>query len=301
MTCQFCSRSFNNVGNLQQHMRTAKYCLKLQGKTSENCEMCGKELSARSLANHQDVCMGKSLVQRKIKWEEEKVELQQELQSRDKQIAILEAQLKERDKQMESMNKQLQTHHTSLVEIAKQRAIKTKNIINNHHIYAPLDMSQQSVSAILEQHLTPEVIGDGQRGLAQMLHAKMLTDGQGKALYECTDKNRHHFKFLNTNGHVEHDPKASKLKKAMVDAKVGPRAIDKIMNAFQEDESRMNAYLPKAIEINALGHNDAKFRQHLACLTVNDEGNDKDEDEDEDMDEDMDEDDIENVENVEDI
>lgn len=265
-TCEFCQHVFHSGGNLQQHMKTAKYCLKLQGKISQNCELCGKELSARSFNNHQQVCVGKSFEQQRQQWEAEKLALKQ-------QIAILETQLNDRDKQ-------LQTHHTSLVEIAKQRTItnKTKNIVNNNHIYAPLDMSQQTVSAILDKHLTPEVIGDGQKGLAQMLHAKMLTDVNGNPLYECTDKNRHHFKFLNNNGHIEHDPKANKLKQAMVDAKVGPRAIDKIMNAFQEDESRMNAYLPKAIEINSLGNNDSKFRQHLACLTVNEDDEEDKED-----------------------
>lgn len=99
----------------------------------------------------------------------------------------------------------------------------------------------------------------------------MLTDDSGNLLYECTDKNRHHFKFLNTSGHIEHDPKANKLTKAFVDAKVGPRAIDTIMNTFQEDESRFNAYMPKALELNSLSQKDSKFRQHLACLTVNEE------------------------------
>lgn len=104
-----------------------------------------------------------------------------------------------------------------------------------------------------------------------MIHSKMLTDDSGNLLYECTDKNRHHFKFLNTSGHIEHDPKANKLTKAFVDAKVGPRAIDTIMNTFQEDESRFNAYMPKALELNSLSQKDSKFRQHLACLTVNEE------------------------------
>lgn len=90
-----------------------------------------------------------------------------------------------------------------------------------------------------------------------MIHSKMLTDD---------------------SGHIEHDPKANKLTKAFVDAKVGPRAIDTIMNTFQQDESRFNAYMPKALELNSLSQNDSKFRQHLACLTVNEE---------EDMDEDM--------------
>lgn len=151
----------------------------------------------------------------------------------------------------------------------------TNNTNHNHiHIYTPLDLSEQTINAILDKHLTTDVIGNGQVGLANMLHTELLTDDQGRGKYICTDKNRHHFKYTNDDGHTERDHKATKLTKAIARANVGGRAITTIQSAFETDEDRFNAYMPKAMELKEIAHNNAKFRQQLASLSsVDDEDN----------------------------
>jgi len=59
--CKFCKNKFNTKSNLVGHQRTAKYCLKIQGKIDETifkCEGCQKILSSdKSLKYHKQRCI----------------------------------------------------------------------------------------------------------------------------------------------------------------------------------------------------------------------------------------------------
>ena len=48
-TCNFCNKTFLNIGNLRNHQKTAKYCLKIQCSDIENfkCEFCNKTYSQK--------------------------------------------------------------------------------------------------------------------------------------------------------------------------------------------------------------------------------------------------------------
>ncbi len=50
MNCEFCKNKFVAKTSLIHHQKTAKYCLKLQGKnnTLYTCEYCNKKLSTKN-------------------------------------------------------------------------------------------------------------------------------------------------------------------------------------------------------------------------------------------------------------
>ena len=51
MNCQYCDRTLNNKAALKQHQKTAKYCLKIQGKyedTNYYCTICNKNFDNNS-------------------------------------------------------------------------------------------------------------------------------------------------------------------------------------------------------------------------------------------------------------
>ena len=58
--CEFCQKSFATKGSLSIHQKTAKFCLKLQGKKEESsfkCENCNKVFTQKtSLNDHLSTC-----------------------------------------------------------------------------------------------------------------------------------------------------------------------------------------------------------------------------------------------------
>ena len=59
MECMFCKKTFSTKSNLVAHIKTAKYCLEMQGKTDPifECEFCKKALSQKAtLLDHLNSC-----------------------------------------------------------------------------------------------------------------------------------------------------------------------------------------------------------------------------------------------------
>ena len=51
MNCEFCKNVFRNISSLNNHQKTAKYCLDIQGKKSLNtfeCENCNSTFTLKS-------------------------------------------------------------------------------------------------------------------------------------------------------------------------------------------------------------------------------------------------------------
>jgi hypothetical protein len=61
MECKYCKANFSTKTNLNQHQRTAKYCLKIQGKDKElkyECGTCGKKFGKKfNLIRHEEKCV----------------------------------------------------------------------------------------------------------------------------------------------------------------------------------------------------------------------------------------------------
>lgn len=283
-------------GNMTLHQKTAKFCLQIQGKEStKTCEFCEKPMSTRTV--HE--CVSEKLAKHTRQLQDEKKsEAQQIRQEYEAKLRAIETENVHLRCTIEKLTDKLAGKDeiiSALTEVVKRPSTnntnsnnKTNNIVN---IFTPLDLSEKTVNEILDKHLTTDVIGDGQKGLANMIHSQLLTDQSGKRKYKCTDKNRHHFQYMNMDGQMERDTKAMKLTNAMAKAKVGVRAITAVQTAFENDESRMNAYMPKALELTDISNNNAKFRQQLACLgTASGDVDVEDEIDDEDVDEDQEED-----------
>ena len=65
MNCEFCNKQFSNLGNLNYHKKTAKYCLNLRDEKfkksqGNKCEYCNNEFTRKSnLINHYLSCKEK--------------------------------------------------------------------------------------------------------------------------------------------------------------------------------------------------------------------------------------------------
>jgi len=129
----------------------------------------------------------------------------------EKENEEYKTRLKDKEEYILKIEEMLEKATNSIVEIAKQpknitntntnsnnSRIKTQNNIQNN-----FDINDiQKINNVLENHLTPEVLTKGQKGVAEMLKTHLLQTDNGDLLYECTDVARQKFEFVNKDGWI---------------------------------------------------------------------------------------------------
>lgn len=248
MECQYCNKQFSVKSSLLHHQKTAKFCIKKQGKLvneTYKCVHCFKLLSTQSRLNtHLKIC--------KIKMKEEKnkeeekivnqlknqkenfqVELinelknqeekhQERMKDQEEKFIKISDLLKEREIQIQQKNEYISKLETllekanqTIAEIAMQPKTTNNsndNRVQNNHITNNFDINDiAKITNVLDNHLTTDVLRRGQEGVAEMLKAHLLQTETGEPIYECTDVARQKFEFRNADGNMETDPNATKL------------------------------------------------------------------------------------------
>jgi len=288
--CNICNKELSTKGSLYTHQKTAKYCLEKQGKNNDefNCSFCHKKFTLRHvLQDHLQTCKEK-----KIKDEEEKDSniksshkneikeihtlYTEKLSEKDRyyteQLAKLDEKLKEKNEYIEKLEAKLEKFEDAV--IASKKPTNTTNNTNNNIVVAnTLNLNDtERFKSIIEEKLTKNVVCNGQRGLAKFAVENLLKDSEGKLMYKCVDPSRHNFEFTNSDGVVEKDVKAIKLKRALIEGDV----IVKAKNAGNElwtredgsmDNDRYSASSGKVMEIMTVDRDDTKFRTELSALT----------------------------------
>ena len=152
---------------------------------------------------------------------------------------------------------------------------KPTNTTNNNNIVVANTLNlndTERFKSIIQEKLTKNVVCNGQRGLAKFAVENLLKDSEGKLMYKCVDPSRHNFEFTNSDGIVEKDVRAIKLKRALI----GGDVIVKAKNAGNElwtredgsmDNDRYTASSGKVMEIMTVDRDDTKFRTELSALT----------------------------------
>ena len=127
--CQFCKKTFGTKYILKKHQKMAKYCLSLQGFSSEiKCEFCMKKLSSRdSLISHTQICKEKTKKEFETIRKKYEKELEKQRQDYEKK---LENQRQDYEKKLENqrseLEKQKQEYKTEM-ERSRNMIINEKN------------------------------------------------------------------------------------------------------------------------------------------------------------------------------
>ena len=282
MDCEFCKKEFSTKKNLVYHQKNAKYCLDIQGKNNDTykCEYCEKILTTQQRLNdHQNKsCKLKN----KINYEQENKRIHEEFLLYKKQektrLKQFEQKLSEKDKQYEQkisekneyilkLEEKIDKYENKFLSLASEPKTKNTVVINT-----TLNLAKENVTRLLDEHMTKDVVSGGQKGLAHMVYEKMLKGPDGKLTYKCVDPSRHNFEFLNSDGIIEKDIKAMKLKNALILADIIKKAGETGNKLWTKpdgsiDSDQYTVSFEKVMEIICFDKEYSKFRSELSALT----------------------------------
>lgn len=216
MICEFCKKEFSNKSSLNYHQKTAKYCLKLRPDMDDNlnnykCEHCDEKFSRKyNLDKHLTSCK----VKKKEDYDIHLKNIEKEYEEKIKQIKYsYEFQIKtlqETINKLEKCNQEL-----ALKAIEKPTVINNKSdnhsITNTYNHLQSINLSPEHIYEVFDENLKLEDIYKGQRGLANIVANKLLTDSSGKPLAFCNDKSRQIIKYKNEDNKMVKDSKAYNL------------------------------------------------------------------------------------------
>jgi len=278
--CEFCQKSFATKGSLTIHQKTAKFCLKLQGKKEESsfkCENCNKVFTQKtSLNDHLSTCKEryKKILNQKeeehlssIKRLEneiaklkrlEKEKLKEKEASFTKDSDLLKEKIKEKDAYHEAMIKEkneyiakleakLEKLESAVTAIAMESKTSTKptttnNTTNNITVTNNnvLNLSKEHVNKVLTDHLDYNVVYAGQAGFAKFVVDKMLKGPDGKLTYKCVDPSRQMFEFTDETGETVRDMRAEKLIQSLLDGDAIKIGLDAAAKGWNTDDRQLN-------------------------------------------------------------
>lgn len=200
MKCKYCNNIFSCKTSLKHHQRTAKYCLKIQGKKIKKyiCESCNKDLSTKHrLQTHYQTC---------DKYKKQKYELEFDKERKyllDK-IADLEDQLVFKTKHIDKLQDKLEN-----IAIQAVRRPTTTNNMNKTQINNFIQNMQPITSEHLIDHTPNLTLAHVQKGASG--YAEYALEYPLKDRIVCVDYSRRKIKFKDKDGNLISDPEMVKL------------------------------------------------------------------------------------------
>ena len=129
MNCEFCNSTFKSYSSLNNHKKSAKYCLKIQfGVNIENikdfiCNYCNKTLTSKhNLETHYKICKDKEIY---ILKDEKDKEIKNIIQQKDDEIKII---IQEKDNEIKNIIEQKDIENKNIIQ-QKDMEIQQKNSI----------------------------------------------------------------------------------------------------------------------------------------------------------------------------
>ena len=286
MNCQYCNKIYSSKSSLNNHQKTAKFCVKLQNNIDTNinfqCQYCEKVFTTKyNLSNHINICKKQK---EDIKQKEdckEQLQIQKEKykqQLRKQKEEYKEDLLKQKEdykEQLEKKDLQIKELQDKLERIANKAIEKptTTNNLNTLNIASIIDFNNvDKVKDLIENKLNINHVVDGQKGLANFVKDNLLTDDTGKLLYICTDPSRHIFKYKDSTGEVKKDVEAKKLTNYILEGGIRTKSSD-IGNDWCKDDkgdinmNRFNIMLEQQQSIMKLSDDNNNFKKELASIT----------------------------------
>lgn len=193
MKCQWCDNKFSHKTSLNHHQKTAKYCLKIQGKKAysiHECIGCSKSFSRLYEFNrHLNSCLSSN---NQLQFSQFRNEIQ--LLKHDNEILLI--QLIKRESDIKILQDKLEN---VAIKVGSRPTISNKTQINNYIQQLQPITDQQILDSV--PNLTIDHVMRGAEGYAQY-----ALDFPLKDKIVCVDYARRKIKYRGNDGKVMTDP-----------------------------------------------------------------------------------------------
>jgi hypothetical protein len=242
MECQYCKNQFTTKTSLNNHQRTAKYCLKLRTVVNESlykCDGCDKTFSrSYHLQRHSQNCRSNEKI----------YQLETELLRTKNDNELYCQKLQQKEEQLTEQKQTIKELHDKLTNIAL-KAVSRPTTLNKTQVNNFIqNMQPISSHHLLEQssNLTLEHIQKGASGYAEYALEYPL-----KERVACVDYSRRKLKFKDNNGNLITDPEMLKLAPMFFDS-IKHKSSEIVYDLNNEDmDSSMFESVAKLFNTNA--------------------------------------------------
>ena len=245
MECQYCKRILSSQSSLNNHQKTAKYCLTLQGEQNPKgdfvCQCGGDFTSKNSLEKHKQHCSSHS----------------DDIRNLRQQVLLLQQQVLT----LEKDKLDLQERYAELAKVSASRPT-TKNTVNNVNL-SVFSKTDKDIKRIVDESYTKEYLLEGQKGVAKFTCSHII---QGEAnknpIYVITDKARGNGKYKVSENEVVTDTGLMGLTK-----KVHPSIKQRAIIIATEGDAFTDEELFKGYqEVFNMGDDNSVFKTELVRI-----------------------------------
>ena len=247
MKCEFCQKEFKSTSSLNNHQRTAKYCLKIRNvKPSESFKCPDCELVSTQRSSHEKHLLTCKAALYRIRKEKLKLETVTEISNKDRQLDETCRQLDDAHSQLDEVRRQLGERDKRILELEssvlsyREMTIELESTIR---IYKEMnDRDRRYIEGLGERPTTtnttttttnnfncPPLTQEHFEENAQFLSLDHIKKGfQGYAQYaldyplkgrvKCTDYSRRKIKYMNEDGEVVVDPEMKQVRTRLFNA-----------------------------------------------------------------------------------
>jgi hypothetical protein len=232
-------------------------------KLSEKDKLFEQKLSEKDKLFEQKLSEKDKLFEQKLS-EKDKV-FEQKLSEKDK---LSEQKIAEKNEYILKLEEKIEKYENKFFSMASEPKTTKNTVVIN----SALNLEKENITKLLDEHMTKDVVSGGQKGLAHMVYEKMLKGPDGKLTYKCVDPSRHNFEFLNSDGIIEKDIKAMKLKNALILSDIIKKAGETGNKLWTKDDGSIDSdqytvSFEKVMEIICFDREYSKFRSELSALT----------------------------------
>ena len=257
MECEYCGNVIKTYGALKKHQNTAKYCLAKQNRsvTIEHvCNTCDKRFTIKSSLNdHLKICKAnipsvydlKQLFDEKIR---ELISVKKELDLSLQTIEELRKENSECRKEqdlslqtIEELRKENSEYRKDMFTLASKSVTITNKTTHNIQNLIVSDWRNEVIQEKVEENFKLEHVEDGLKGVARFTCKYITSEEDGVRRYHCTDRSREVFVYKDSEGVIQKDIGARKLKNAIKEP-----IIKKSSKLVAEERSRLSNIIAKA-------------------------------------------------------